>query len=318
MKTYKPTKLSKEAIIALLLTGTTLLASCSSSNRSSETDSNKTTSTKKPISTSDSLNPTINSIKDIQPNYKFKRWDGELYLTIDEDSLSKIIDLAMRDAQDFYLGIGSYNMNLDDNLNRLSGKENFYTTWMNNEFFMARAKQEGSPIFMVNYRAGLDSDINKDPCGIMQINPKSTKDTLMQYYSYIYGKNIDLNSLKVFPSDKDVANVEKSKQAQENITETVYNNVYLSICYDIYQAKCLNPGHTDYFAPYGGYDESIRHHATIASYYYSLDDIVSSLIAGKFYETYYPTVYVQNILKFQDEFQTKNLADYYYNQQPQN
>ena len=315
MKVFTPTTLSKEKIIALLLSGSAFLTACSNAESNTalttgDNDSNPThnSAQKEQIT-------KIESLEQVKPNYIFKRWAGEYYLTIDEESLSQIIQLAMRDAQKFYLGIGSYNMKLDENFNNIPGNENFYTDWMNTEFFMARAKQEASELFMVNYRAGLSSDINKDPCGIMQINPKSTKDTLMEYYRTIYKENIDLSHLQVFPSDEDVANVERSKQAQKNITQTVYNNIYLSICYDIYETKCLNPGHENYFKPYGGYNESIRHHAAIAAYYYSLDDIVESLIDGSFYDKYYPTVYVQNILKFQEEFKTKNIRQRYYNQQ---
>ena len=309
MKKFRPTNLAYGLVVALLLSGSTVLTSCTNSEIDKTPDTH--------ISGSKDYSKPIKSIDQITPTYEFKRWDGEYYLTIDEESLEQIIKLAMKNAQSFYLGIGSYNMKLDKDLNNMKGENNFYTDWMNPEFFMARAKQESSELFMVNYRANLNEDINKDPCGIMQINPNSVKETLMQYYRDIYHEDINLMNIQVFPNESDVEKAETSKKAQKNITQTIYNNVYLSICFDIYEAKCLNPGHTDYYSRYGGYSEDLRRQATIAAYLFSHDDVVESLINGSFNELYGSTEYVQNITQFQKEFENKNVREKYYNG-PQN
>lgn len=299
----KVSNAAKAKFLILLLAGTTILTSCAS--KDVDLSLSETTSGYHESYDSESKNEAvkIESLDQINPTYTYKKWAGKPYLTIDEKSLEQIITLAMQDAEEFYLGIGSYNMKYDSKLNRIDTPGNFYTDWMTPSFFKARAKQEGSSLFMINYRANLDSNLYNDPCGIMQVNASELVPTLEDYFQNIYGISIDFDNLEIFPNKHDIANIE-SKQAQKNITQTVYNNVYLSVCYDIYQAKCLNPGHTDYYSKYGGYSEDIRRQATIAAYLFGTD-VVSSLKNGTFFEKYSNTDYVQNITRFQKEFDSQ-------------
>ena len=298
---YRFLNAGRAKLLVLLLAGTIILTACSTGT-TADFSSTHTSSSATVSSTENE--PEITSLEQIDPTYKFKKWAGESYLTIDEESLEQIITLAMQDAEDFYLGIGSYNMKYDENLNRIDTPGNFYTDWMNPAFFKARAKQEASELFMINYRANLNSNLYNDPCGIMQVNASELVPTLEQYFQNVYGLEIDFDNLELFPDSHDVANFETSKQAKKNITQTVYNNVYLSICYDIYQAKCLHPGHTDYYSSYGGYSEELRKQATIAAYLFGTD-VVSSLKQGTFNEKYASTKYVQNITRFQKEFESQ-------------
>lgn len=303
MTRFRFSNAAKAKILILLLAGTTFLTSCATNT--SNISLSETSSGYHETQNAESKNEAkkIESLDQIHPTYTFKKWAGEPYLTIDEKSLEQIITLAMQDAEEFYLGIGSYNMKYDSKLNRIDTPGNFYTDWMTPSFFKARAKQEGSEIFMINYRANLNQNLYKDPCGVMQVNASELVPTLEEYFQNIYGISIDFDNLEIFPNKHDIANIE-SKQAQKNITQTVYNNVYLSVCYDIYQAKCLHPGHTDYYASYGGYSEDIRRQATIAAYLFGTD-VVSSLKKGTFFEKYSNTDYVQNITRFQKEFEAQ-------------
>ena len=298
---YRFLNAGRAKLLVLLLAGTMILTACSTGTTADFSSAH--TSSSSTVSSTEN-EPKITSLNQINPTYKFKKWAGESYLTIDEESLEQIITLAMQDAEEFYLGIGSYNMKYDENLNRIDTPGNFYTDWMNPAFFKARAKQEASELFMINYRANLSSNLHNDPCGIMQVNASELVPTLEQYFKNVYGLEIDFDNLELFPDSHDIANFETSKQAKQNITQTVYNNVYLSICYDIYQAKCLHPGHTDYYSSYGGYSEELRKQATIAAYLFGTD-VVSSLKQGTFNEKYASTKYVQNITQFQKEFESQ-------------
>ena len=290
-KRFKKAKLAASAIAILLAVGA--FTGCSNPHTSHLQENSKNESS------------YTESVSQSQGNpFEVKKWKGEEYLTIKEDALRDVISKAMNDAEKFYTGIGAPNMKLDSNNKVIPGKGNFYPDWMNENYFLARAKQE-SGIFMINYRANISDSLSSDPQGVMQINPNDVVPTLEDYYKNVFGENISLDELKLFPSANDVANF-KSSDAQDRILETVYNNVYLSICFDIYATKCLNPGHTDYYAPYGGFSDELRQEAVIAQYLWGLPTISNSMKNGTFKNEYASSKYVSNILKFQKDFSAEN------------
>jgi len=204
----------------------------------------------------------ILTLSDIKPTFSpYKN-----HLAMDEQSVLNIIKIAMKDAQKFFVDMGAPNMTYDKNLNIVAGEDNFYPEWMDEHFYLAKAMAESS--FRVDVITDIkENEADNDAHGILQICPQGLKDTLEQYYRDIFGVNYDLSELEVVPSREDVEQAYYSKTAQQNIVKAVYNNIYLAICYDIYNVKCLNPvSHRDYYAKYGGFDDSIRRLATIGLY----------------------------------------------------
>ncbi len=246
------------------------------------------------------------TLADIKP--KFSPYQQNLQM--DEESVLKIIRVAMADAQKFYTNMGAPNMTYDKNLQIVQGKDNFYPEWMNEYFYLARAMSESSR--RIDVVTPIPNSEKSDYAhGMMQIRPESIKKTLAQYYRNIFGVEVDLDDLCVVPSQDDVSAAVYSKEAQQNIVQAVYNNIYLSICFDIYNVKCLNPiSHQDYYAAYGGYKEDVRKLAATTIYTAERGFIISGLQAGnlreKFvnYSNHYKN-YLNNMEKYQSDYENK-------------
>lgn len=295
-KRYVIAKISALALSASMFIGG--LTSCSSSN--TNFDNNTSTSTKQDSYISETYtNNDTKSLKDINASFSHTRWSGKEYIKINEADLLEIIRVAMADAENMYLSIGAKNMKLDKNT--LNSTDEFYPDWMNEYFFLARAKRE-SGNYMIDYVGpAVDSQGNK-AVGIMCVVPEYIIPTLNQYMKNTYNSNISFDSYQLTPNQNDLSNFESSKQARENLKQIVYNDVFVSICYDIYNAKCLGPNHTDYYEKFGGYDESIRQQAVTSLYLFKRNDIISSLKNGTFLNKFANTKYVKDILNFQKEF----------------
>jgi len=233
----------------------------------------------------------IESLDQVKPTFgKFKS-----YTTMDEQSVLQIIKLAMRDAQKFYLDIGALNMKYDADLNNMTGEKNFYTDFMTEYFYLSRAMSEST--FSIDAITKISNNSPENYAhGIMQICPVTTKDTLQQYYRNVFGKKIDYSNMPVIPSAEDLQNIYVSEEAVRNVVQAVYNNIYLSICFDIYNTKCLNPvKHPDYYKAYGGFSEEIRHLAAIGLYgtrrsivMEGLENgsLLADLMSVKYFDTY--------------------------------
>lgn len=247
-----------------------------------------------------------NKFADINPSFKPYK-DG---IVMDEESVLKIIKLAMSDAQHFYKNMGAPNMVYDKDLKIVTGDDNFYPSWQNEYFYMGKAMAESS------FRVDVVTDIKNNPPendahGIMQICPQALKETLQDYYQNIFGVNIDLSDLEVVPAKEDVAAAYYSNEAKANIVQAVYNNIYLAICYDIYNVKCLNPiSHQDYYQAYGGFDENIRKLAAIGLYGTRRDLVLNGLKNGNLEEELRDIndldIYLNNIDKFEKSFKNKH------------
>ena len=292
---YIAPKVATLLICATLFT--TALTACAPANSSSSSNSGspaqQTTqmqSNKKPVQKATSL-------AEIKPTFSDTTWLGEKYVKIDEESLLQIIRVAMNDAEKMYKSIGSFNMKLDPKTHEHT--DTFYPDWMNEYFFLARAKQES--VYMINYVGKPVNEQGHRAMGTMQVIPESIIPTLNQYMDWPYEVNIRFDDYNVLPSNNDIKNYKTSSKARDNLKQAVYNSVYLSICYDIYNAKCTGPNHKDYYSKFGGYDESIRQKVVIALYLFKRNDVISSLQNGTFNEKFGKSEYVTKILSYQKE-----------------
>jgi len=250
------------------------------------------------------------SLSDVKPSFK----PYQDNIAMDEESVLKIIRIAMADAQKFYTDMGAPNMTYDKKLNIVSGNDNFYPEWMDEYFYMGKAMAESS------FRVDVITDIKSNPTendahGILQICPEGLKSTLEEYYRNIFGVSVDLSDLNVVPSKEDVQQAYYSPQAQANIVRAVYNNIYLAICYDIYNVKCLNPiAHTDFYSAYGGFSEDIRRLAAIGLYGTSRNIVLSGLRNGTLEKDLRAiddmNTYLNNIAKYEKQFENKYAQNY--------
>ncbi len=252
----------------------------------------------------------VSSLSDIKPSFK----PYQDNIAMDEESVLNIIRIAMADAQKFYTDMGAPNMTYDKKLNIVSGKDNFYPEWMDEYFYMGKAMAESS------FRVDVITDIKANPAendahGILQICPEGLKSTLEEYYRNVFGVSVDLSGLEVVPSKEDVQQAYYSPQAQANIVKAVYNNIYLAICYDIYNVKCLNPiNHQDYYSAYGGFSEDIRRLAAIGLYGTSRNTVLSGLRNGTLESDLRAigdmNIYLNNIAKYEKQFENKYAQNY--------
>ena len=309
-KTYRKTKALALVLSAMMLIAP--LTACSNDNAPSSTVSVETSGThsssqnNKP---SQSATNQVKSLKDIHPTLTVEKWSGEQYYVIDEESLLQIINLAMDNVQEFYTEIGAPNMTYDKNLKIVEGKDNFFPEWLNEYFYMARAMSESSRrIDLVTTISGNTPDNYAH--GIMQICPTSTKSTLEQYYSSIFNEDVDLSHLEVVPTKSELANANSSKEAMESVVEKVYNNIFLSMCFDVYNVKNLNPiNHKNYYANYGGYKEDVRRLATIGLYGTSRATVINGLVDGNLEEKLnsipHMKTYLSNLEKYEAYYAQK-------------
>lgn len=238
----------------------------------------------------------VNDLSNINATFSDTTWLGEKYVKIDEESLLQIIRLAMKDAEKMYKSIGSFNMKLHPITNKHT--DTFYPDWMNEYFFLSRAKKES--VYMINY-VGEPVENGYRAKGIMQIIPEYVVPTLNEYMTNIYNSDITFDKFDLLPSKSDIANYKTSSKARENLKQDIYDSVFTSICYDIYNAKCTGPNHEDYYDKFGGYKESIRNKVVTALYLFRRDDVISSLQNGSFLNTYGSSQYVNDILSYQQE-----------------
>lgn len=304
---YRKTKLLALVLSALMLISP--LTACSNEQGYESTvtvsgsHTNSSTQNKKP-STSQ-----VKSLEDIHPTITQETWYGEKYYVIDEESLLQIIELAMKNTQEFYTEIGAPNMVYDKNLKIVEGKDNFYPEWQNKYFYMARAMSESSRRLDLVTKIPENTPDNYAH-GIMQICPTDIKKTLEQYYSSIFNENVDLSKLEVIPSKADLAKANTSKDAMENVVESVYNNIFLSMCFDVYNIKNLNPvNHKDYYAEYGGFDDDVRRLATIGLYGTSRSTVINGLKNGnlenKLRSIDHMNTYLNNLAKYEAQYAQK-------------
>lgn len=304
---FRKTKVLALALSALMLISP--LTSCSNDPgyEMVETDGSGSSSNSS-HGTSSSVS-SVNSLEDIHPTITEQTWHGEKYYVIDEKSLLQIIELAMKNTQEFYTEIGAPNMVYDSNLKIVEGKDNFYPEWQNKYFYMARAMSESSR--RIDLVTTIPSNTPDNYAhGIMQICPTTIKDTLEQYYSSIFGENVDLSGLEVIPTKSDLKNANDSEQSMDNVVEAVYNNIFLSMCFDVYNIKNLNPiSHENYYAKYGGFDDDIRRLATIGLYGTSRSTVINGLIDGKLEERLRSiediNTYLNNLEKYEAEYAQK-------------
>lgn len=302
-KRYIPAKL-----LVLILCGTIFVGGLTACNSRTE----NTNFPKDNITVSASSNnkkPTANktqikSLSEIDATFSHTKWHNKPYIKIDEESLLDIIRLAMRDAKDMYMSIGAPPMTITESGSTSKNPDEFYPEWMNEYHFLARAKRE-SGNYMIDYIGPVVDEAGNRAVGIMSVVPEYIVPTLNQYMKNTFHSDITFSNRQLLPSNKDLANFENSKQARENLKKAVYDIVYTSICYDIYNAKCFGPNHKDYYAKFGGYNEEIRHQAIVALYLYRRNDVVSSLKNGTFFDEFADTDYVQDILNFQDDFENQ-------------
>ena len=247
------------------------------------------------------------TLADVNPTFK----QSGSHLTIDEKSALQIVQIALNDAQEFFEGMGAPNMKYDKNLKVVEGKENFYTDWMNEYFYLARAMSESS--LRVDVKTQLPTPTECGDyyaVGPMQLCENSIKSTLMQYYRDVFNEKIDLTQLSILPSEKDIQNVNNSKQSRDKVVEAIYNNIYLSICFDIYNTKCLNPiKHQDYYSAYGGFDEDVRKLAAIGMYCSSRGTVISGLKNGNLENVLRSNkdinTYLNNLKKYENQYRDK-------------
>ena len=304
---YRKTKILALALSALMLISP--LTACSSGNGYESTvtvggsHANGESQNKKPSSSQ------VKSLDEIHPTITQETWYGQKYYVIDEESLLQIIELAMKNTQEFYTEIGAPNMVYDKNLNIVDGKDNFYPEWQNKYFYMARAMSESSR--RIDLVTTIPSNTPDNYAhGIMQICPTAIKDTLEQYYSSIFHENIDLSKLEVVPNKTDLANANTSKEAMQDVVEAVYNNIFLSMCYDVYNIKNINPkSHADYYAQYGGFNDDVRRLATIGLYGTSRATVINGLKNGNLEEKLrsidHMNTYLNNLEKYEAEYARK-------------
>ncbi len=257
-------------------------------------------------SASTSKNEVV-SLKDINPKFT----PSGAHIKIDEDSLYQIVSLAMKDARDFYVGMGAPNMQYDKNLQIKNGEGEFYPEWMNEAFFMARAMSESSlRIDCMTQISGSTTDTHAK--GIMQICENSTKDTLEQYFQSVFGVTKDLDQLKIIPSKQDLEELYYSEEAKQNVLRNVYNNVYISILYDVYDAKCKNPvKHENYYSKYGGFSEEMRKFSVTIGYTagngFALEGMINGNLREKTYEIPAYSTYMHNMNTYQKRYESKYL-----------
>lgn len=309
-KTYRKAKSIALILSALMLISP--LTACTTENSRDAIVSVENGSGSSHKTPSNSEVSTVKSLDEINPKLSVEKWGDNKYYVIDEDSLFQIIDLAMDNVQKFYTEIGAPNMTYDKNLNIVEGKDNFYPEWQNEAFYMARAMSESSRrIDLVTTIPGNSTD--NYATGIMQICPSSTKETLEQYYKNIFNENVDLSQLQVVPSKTDLANANTSEKAMDNVVEAIYNNIFLSMCFDVYNIKNINPkSHQNYYAKYGGYREDVRKLATIGLYGTSRSTVINGLIEGKLRERLaeikHMDTYIKNMEKYQAQYEQKYAA----------
>lgn len=314
----KENKIYKKSNIAALILAVTIFGTSFLHSGCANTPSqNFNDSTLDPQNTiNDVVIDNPQSIDDINPVLKISSMYGEDFITIDEKSLLQIIKLAMQDAENYFVGLEAPNMTINPDGTTSTNPGDFYPEWMNEYHFLARARTEsgdysvnvlGSPVGENGYRAQ----------GVMQLVEEWIKPTLEYYMNDIFGDNVDLSNIPLIPSKQDILTYKTSKFARDNIVQAVYNNVYLSICYDIYNTKCLNPGHTEYYSNYGGFNEDLRRIATTALYFYEREDVISSLINGTIRE-YDKQGYVYKFNKHKNDiYKEYNINNSVMNSEPQ-
>lgn len=291
----------KRAKMLIYLLALTMLASpltsCSQSNMPPEES----------VEQSDSYEAEsqIKSLQEINAKFSKTTWHGKEYLAIEEDSLLQIIELAMEDAKNFYIKHKAPGLTIEKDGTTTRNPDKFYIDWMNKYHFLARAKRESGSNYMVNFIGEPVNEAGYRAMGIMAIVPEWASATLDEYCPNHLNVETNFFNLQLVPSKSDVQNYKVSKEAYDNIKQCVYNSVYTSICYDIYNAKSFGPNHEDYYEKYGGYDEEMRHKLIISLYFYRRSDILDDLKSGKIKNTFFKKQYVKDILSFQEEFENQ-------------
>lgn len=304
---YFPAK-AAAFLLALTLFSAPLVA-CSNTNSSQSKTSNKTNIKESTVMT-ESMNgvkpnkSTITSLSQINAKFSPTTWHGKEYVKIDEESLIQIIELAMKDAKEFYIKNGAPGLTIEKDGKSTKDPDKFYTSWMNKYHFLARAKRE-SGNFMINYLGEPVNELGYQAEGIMAIIPEFASETLDEYFKNIFKIETNFEDLQLMPNNIDIKNYQTSKQSRENLKQCVYNSVYTSICYDIYNAKCSGPNHKDFYVKYGGYDEEIRHKLIVSLYLFRREEVLNDLKSGKINQTYFNSSYVKDILKYQENYQNE-------------
>lgn len=322
-------------IVVNALQSETLNPSTSSPEVVTTVDVDGSSSTKRPSNSAGSANPItpstqedrIYELDEINPTYEFITWKGKQQLTIDDDSMKQIVELALRDAVDFYYNLEAPNCSFvlkDGKVTNTTGKENFLEKQMNWQYYMGRIYQEASGHIMVDFVNDIGEGEN-NPNGIFGSMPLSTNKTLNEYFRDIFHVTVDFAKYDSVITEDEVAKVLSNKETAKKVTEKVYYATLKVIIDDIHKLKSMTKGHEDCYLPYAnmtpdeimtkyGIDESLRdevidicnelkvydgkYSPTLAlaglqaTHLYGFSDVRSSMKNGSFFANYFNKEYI--------------------------
>ena len=269
----------------------------------------------------------IYELDEINPTYEFITWKGKKQLTIDDDSMKQIVQLALRDAVDFYYDLDAPNCSFvlkDGKVTNTTGKENFLEKQMNWQYYMGRIYQEASGHIMVDFVNDIGEGEN-NPNGIFGSMPLSTNKTLNEYFRDIFHVTVDFAKKDSVITKEEVSKVLSSKETAKAVTEKIYNATLKVIIDDIHKLKSMTKGHEDCYLPYANMtpdeimskysiDESLRdevidicnelkaydgkYSPTLAlaglqaTHLYGFSDVRSSMKNGSFFANYFNKEYI--------------------------
>lgn len=272
-------------------------------------------------------NDRIYELDEINPTYEFITWKGKQQLTIDDDSMKQIVQLALRDAVDFYYDLKAPNCSFilkDGKVTNTTGKENFLEKQMNWQYYMGRIYQEASGHIMVDFVNDIGKGEN-NPNGVFGSMPISTNNTLNEYFRDVFHVTVDFAKYDSVITEEDVAKVLSSKESAKAVTEKVYYATLKVIIDDIHKLKSMTKGHEDCYLPYSNMtpdeimskcnvDESLRdevidicnelkaykgqYSPTLAlaglqaTHLYGFSDVRSSMESGTFFSKYFNKEYI--------------------------
>lgn len=284
----------------------------------------------------------ILELDEINPTYEFITWKGKQQLTIDDDSMKQIVQLALRDAVDFYYDLEAPNCTFtleNGKLKNTTGKENFIEKQMNWEYYMGRIYQEASGYIMIDFVNDIGRGAD-NPNGVFGSMPLTTNDTLDEYFGLIFKENTDFSKLDSVLTKQDVTNVNSSKEANKIITEKVYNATLKVVIDDIHKLKSMTIGHDECYLPYknmtpeqimvaynihpslkdevvaickelkeynGLYSPTLALAAINATHLNGFTDVRSSMSDGSFFKKYFNSEYIQKTFGNTDKIEESGL-----------
>ncbi len=285
----------------------------------------------------------VKSLDEVDAKFEFITWNGKQQLTIDDESLKQIIQLALNDVRDFYVDeLDSPNVKFEyDAKNKkvvnAQGKQNFYEDNLNWQYYFGRAQQEASGYLMVDFVNDIGEGEN-NPSGIFQNMKYSIDNTLTTYFADFYNHKFKPTG-DVIPSKYDVQNFQNSKECYENIKQAVYNSAYQTIVKDVYQLKSFTINHEECYKPYanmsaeeiiqkynidpslhdevhqickelkqfdGKYSPTMAAAALNAMHFYGFE-VRETMQNGTFFQTRFNSAYVKNTMQNQDNLEQNGI-----------